>query len=258
LNFALPTAAIILALIPGIVFRNIYLSGKFSRRVLPAAPVTELAEYFVIAVPLDIAGLFLFKSLGVELISFESVIRIFTGQFSEESTTRIAGEMRSHWNTLACIYVIRLVAAGLLGWSLQRFVWALRLDIRFRHLRMKSDWYYALQDRQLHLPRLVIPHADIMVDHAGETLLLRGVVTGFEITQNAEIRELHLENVRRGKDRGDDFKWIRVPTDHYIVMGNTILTINMHYFTVKPPHFFFERQRWRAKQICRAFFFAEP
>jgi len=30
------------------------------------------------------------------------------------------------------------------GWTLQRFVWAMRLDIRFRLLRMKSDWYYAL------------------------------------------------------------------------------------------------------------------
>jgi len=96
------------------------------------------------------------------------------------------------------------------------------------------------------------------VNHAGETLLLRGLVTGFEITQNAEIRELLLENVRRGKGRGDDFKWVRVPTDHYIVMGNTILTINMHYFTVKPPRFFFERLRWRMKQFWRAFFFAEP
>ncbi len=258
MNFALPTAAIILAFIPGVIFRNIYLSGKFSRRILAASPVTELAEYFVIAVPLDIAALVCLKWSGTELMGFDSAIRIFSGQFSEASVDRMAAEMRGHWGTLAGTYILLLIAAALLGWILQRTVWTLRLDIRFRLLRMKSDWYYALQGRQLHLPRIVIPHADVIVNHAGETCLLRGLVAGFEVTQNAEIRELVLMSVRRGRGRGKEFEWVHVPTDHYVVMGNTILTINMHYFTVRPPKLFFERLRWRAKHLARAFFFAEP
>lgn len=263
MNFALPTVAIILALIPGIVFRNSYLSNKFPREIYGASAILELAQYFLFALPIDALAFYIFyqfQDVQQFLNYLNAAVVVFTGQFSNNNLEKITESAKQGWLSFLITYFAVIVAASLSGSILRRIVWTFRLDVFLTPLRMRHDWYYILQGRLLHLPRQIIPIADILTEHPDEgSRLYRGIVSGFNVTSNGDLKELILNGTKRSRGRGDDFEWVEIPGNEFIIFNPTIHSVNMTYVSAfDPPEDRYARFQWYLGIYMRSFLFQEP
>src|SRR5262245_33192983 len=57
MNLAVPSLLILLGLIPGIAFLNLYYSGKFPRALAALTPLSERVLYVLFALPIDALSL---------------------------------------------------------------------------------------------------------------------------------------------------------------------------------------------------------
>jgi len=262
-NFALPTVAIILALIPGIVFRTSYFSNKFPREVYGASPISELAQYFLFALPIDAFAIYIFYQFqDVQQFSnyLNATVIVFTGQFSDNKIETITESVKQGWLSFLVTYFAVVTAAFLSGSILRRIVWTFRLDVFRSPLRMRNDWYYILQGRLLYLPRQIIPIADILTEHPDEgSRLYRGIVSGFNITSNGDLKELILNGAMRSRGRGDEFEWVEIPGNEFIIFNPTIHSVNMTYVSAFDlPEDRYARIKWYLRIYMRSFLFQEP
>ena len=257
MDLAFSTTLIILGLLPGIVFWNSYLSGKFPRQIRGISTVGELALYVFLAVPIN-AGALWIASGDPRMLKLETALQVITGE-AGRNIGPVVASLQGSWRFTVLAYALLIVACYAAGSILRRFVWAFRLDARFRLLQMKHDWYYLLQGRLPRVPRQVLPYADILVEAPGEgSRLYRGLVSAFEPTDAGEIKELVLQDAQRGKGRGTEFKWVDVPGNRFILLGPTIHSINVRYVYVEPPKGRRARAIYELKALARSFFFEEP
>ena len=256
MNIALSTVGIILGVLPGIIFWNSYLSGRFSRQIFGASTVSELARYIVLAVPLNATAIAIIGK-DARVISLTTVLQILTGPSGDLGP--LVANIRTNWQFNVIAYLLLLAGAYAAGNLARRVVWSLRLDARLPALRMKHSWFYLLQGRFPGTPRQVLPYADVLVSHPGEgSRLYRGLVTSFEPSQTGEIKELILQDAQRGKGRGAEFKWMDIPGRRLILLGPTIHSINMRYVYVAPPKTKGRRFAYEVKALARSFLFDEP
>lgn len=262
MNFALPTAAIILGLIPGILFRSSYFAGRFPRQVYGTSPIAELAQYIFLALLINTPGVYLVSKFfkgNENPIRLETLVRVLTGQFSENSIESVANTLGNDGLSLVFGYLLVVAGSVLLAITLRRIVWTFRLDVRWSPLRMKHSWYYTLQGRLPNFPRQVIPVADIIAEHPSDgSRLYRGIVTDFTVTRTGEIAELILVDAQRGRGRDNYFQWVDVPGDQIILFGSKIHSVNMRYASVDPPDDRWDRLMWGLRIYLRSFFLEEP
>jgi hypothetical protein len=257
MDVALSTVLIILGVLPGIVFWSSYLSGRFSRQVFGASTVSELARYVTLAVPINVLALHLVGD-NPRMVKLTTVLAFVTGKAGENMAAAAADLHASWWFTLLA-YLVLLAVCYVGGSFARRLVWALRLDTRFRVLRMKNDWYYLLQGRAWRNPRQVFPYADVLVSHPGEgSRLYRGLISSFQPTETGAIKELVLKDAERGKGRDKDFEWRKIPGDGLVLPGPSIHSINMRFVFVAPPKQRRERFKYELVAFARSFFFEEP
>ena len=256
MNLALSTVAIILGVLPGIVFWNSYLSGKFSRQVFGASTVSELAWYVVLAVPINAIAL---AVVGDDPRAFPlgAAVEILTGSVGQD-ITRVVSAIQASWRFNVTGYMVLIVVAYVAGNVARRLVWSFRLDTWLPTLRMKHHWYYLLQGRWRNTYRQVLPYADVLVDHPEGSRLYRGLVTAFEPSEAGEIKELVLQDAQRGKGRGAEFKWAGIPGARLILLGPTIHSINMRYVYFTPPKGWWPRTKYEVNAFVRSFLFEEP
>jgi len=252
---------IILGVLPGIIFWNTYLSDRFSRQVFGASTVAELAWYIVLAVPINALAL---RALGgsFHLLKLLTVVDVLTSHVGSDMPRLLADLRASWWSTLEG-YAVVVFGAWLAGEVLRRLVWALRLDIHIPALRMKHKWFYLLQGRLARLPRNVMPYVDVLATHPDQTegsRLYRGLVTGFDWTNEGEIKELMLHDAERGKGRGQGFKWVEVPGNLFVLKGANIHTLNMRYLIVNvdPPTGLRQNVNYQVRAFLASFFLGQP
>jgi hypothetical protein len=258
-NIAVSTVVILLALVPGIVFVNAYFAGRFPRELSQLTPLGELALYFLWALPIDAVALLAFHPpLGREAIDF--VARCLLGQATLPLPGFVYGALEGlAWTSMLSAYLLIVGAALLLGVSARRFVWATRLDAVnwLRLLRMKSDWYYTRHGRLPGLPRVVVAVADVLARVGSETSLYSGVVAGYDFTGGGDLKTLILEDARRGKGRGPVFEWKDIPGDRFVLLADTIASINMRYYEMEPVGSGWGRRAWSVKNFLLALILEE-
>jgi hypothetical protein len=258
-NLALPGLIIILGIIPGIVFWNTYFSGTFPKQAAGISPVLELAQYVLFAIPLDALGIIALNVLGSSL-SLDTAIRLLTGTVTDVRVPALTASLRSGWPISLGVYV-GLIAFSFCSAALMRqIVWATRLDVHLPLFKMKNRWYYPLQGRGSGLPRwYMAPYADVLAEHPGEkSRLYRGLVEDFELAKDGSIKALTLTDADRGKGRGDDFKWIPIPGDQLIIMGERIHSINMRYVHIEARSVYPDRKLLGTRLFLRSLFLQEP
>jgi hypothetical protein len=230
-NIALPAVAIILGLLPGIVFYASYFSGRFAPSDKSAT--SEFAQYLLFAIPLNALAYLACRGLGIDL-EYGLIARVITGTGAGDTPLILAGVLRRHLFLSVGTYFAILAASMLLGNLTRRVIWAFRLDTRFKFLRTQNDWYYLVQGRHSSLPRGTIPNADILVQQPGRSQLFTGIVTAVEVTRDGAIREIVLKNAKRGRGRGYAFNWKEIPGNRFVIVGSSIISINMNYALVEP------------------------
>jgi hypothetical protein len=249
-NIALPGILIILGLVPGIIFYSAYYSGSFPKQFAAVSPVSELAQYVLFAVPLDLLGFWLHSR--AHTLDFDVTLRLITGSVDPVAFPAVSRALQSSLVDAAKWYILLLIVAAGAGSLIRHLVWATRLDLRLPFLRMRNTWYYPLLGRLQSVPRWsIIPHADVMTELGNETRLFRGIVSDFEGAADGTIKSLVLVNAQRGKGRGDLFKWQAIPGDRLILLGASIQSINMAYLVVDST-----KPAWRL--WLRSFFLTEP
>lgn len=258
MDVALSTVLIVLGIIPGIVFWNTYLSGRFARQLFGASTVSELAGYVILALPLDAVALHV---LGVDPRVLSLITALRTVRANPAETSQLVASLTGGGWFAVKAYLMLVALSGVMGALLRRVVWVLRFDVWVPFLRMKQAWYYTLQGRLHGLPRVVLAYADILVDHPGEgSRLYRGLVSAFEATDEGEIKELVLQDAQRGKGRGAAFTWAPIPGSRFVLVGPRIHSINMRYVRVedKLPEGWRPRLMHKAKALLRSFVLEEP
>jgi hypothetical protein len=233
-SLALPTVLLVAALVPGIAFVHAYYAGRFTREVAMLSPLGELALFFFWALVIDSIALWVLIGPFTPQ-SVSTFLDFAAGKPSDADLTWMISHVGSFgWLSFAWKYAAVVGLAGLAGGILRRIVWALRLDLYLPPLRMKSEWFYALQGRLPGVARLAVPQADVLVAHPGTegTRLYAGIVSGFESTHDGELDRLILTVAQRYGTVGTRRMVLKpVPGDLLILEAKTILSINMRYTT---------------------------
>jgi len=237
LNFALPAIAVILAVIPGVAFLVGYVSEQFPRKAFALSPVSELAVYLALAVPIDALAIGLGITFHVPLPDLSLVERVFVGEWSDSSLWMLHQDLSSCGFASLTYYVFVVIVSGFAGWGAQRYVWAHRLDVRWPILRMRHDWHNNLMGRLPNQPADLVPYADVLATHPSEgDRLYSGIVSRFEVNNDGSLRVLILEDAQRGKGRGVMFEWKPIkPSNGFAILGTTIISINFRYVALEDP-----------------------
>ena len=243
MNLALPAVALAIALIPGLVFRQAYLSGKLPREVTGLSPVAEFAQYVIWALPIDMLGHAVARA-WILFPPLEYVLRVLSGDFALDGIALEQALASYTWWRLVAFYLFLVAASAGLGAICRRIVWASRWDVQFPFLRIKSDWYYSLNGRLAYLPRYVLPYVDVLTTHESRTRLYQGIVAGFEVSGDGSLRELILRDASRYHEAGDerDAGWKPIPGSQLILLAGTIQNLNLRYVSLLPD----ETNDWKA------------
>lgn len=253
MSIAVPTLAIVLALLPGMLGWNAYFSDKFPKQLFGRSPLAELAHYVVIAIPLNALALFVFVATGNDQIAWE-VWRVATtwGSSGERLLNHV---VTVHGVGLTAAYLLFLFLALLLGVIFRRLVWHFRLDVRLPFLKPEHPWIYQLTGRLPGLPppEELLPVAVVLADTPGENdgRLYRGVVDEVTVSRAGTIQDLTLRMVQRGKGRSDKFTWKNVQGDQLILIGSFIHSINMLYYGIaaESPSIWRRLKRWLNRRL---------
>lgn len=254
MSIAVSSLLIIAGLIPGIAFLNSYYTGKFPRQLTGMSPLSELALYFVWALPID--------AIAVRVLhpQLDSALLDALGQaLGLESSGHTIGWLYAEllglgWWSWVLRYLALIACSVIAGSIARRVVWALRLDAYVPILRLKAEWFYALIGRTPETPRNVLPQADVLVSHPDGSRLYSGVVSGFEPSREGGIEELYLLAAQRHKKLPDGANTVvDIPGDVLAISGSSIHSINMRYFVIPEPDGRLARWWALALDTARAF-----
>jgi len=231
-NIALPALVILLGLLPGILFYYAYFAGRFEKRRAGVSALEEAAVYVVVAIPIDAAAFWLFKILGVDL-DLRLIADILFGNIAEPVLRQIADRFEANLVLTTVSYVSVLLMSAVAGGVLRQIVWTLRIDTYFGVFRLRHPWYYVLQARDKALPSDALAWVYILTEHAEEkTRLYRGLVADYELGADGKLESIILRGAMRGKNRGQQFAWVAIPGDLFIVSGRAIHSINVEYWRI--------------------------
>lgn len=262
MSLALPALVLFLGILPGVCCFYAYFAGRFDKRTASVSATEELALYILFAVPLDILAYGVFRRWGLAF-EFGIATHLLAGDLSDAAIHNeiVSYFQRSLWLNAWTYFVLLCVSYGI-GSVFRRIVWASRLDVLVPYLHVKHDWFYVLQGRLRGKPRDIVSYVDVLTKlpdaDGSQTRLFRGVVIDFEISAAGGIETLTLGEARRGKDRGDAFRWKPIPSDRLVLMGTDIHSINVTYVGVETdpdhvPTFPDRSRRW-----WRSFLLEEP
>lgn len=270
MNLALPAVIVTLALLPGAVFLNTYLSSRFSKRVFGIGPLSEIGTIFVFAIPIDVGALWLCKHWFPIPDTMPALFSMLAGQNTKDSADLVAKAFGGRWPLYGILYIALIVLAMGMGILLRRIVWALRLDTRFTVLRIRHAWFYTLFGRQANRSPYAWPILDVLVNNPEGSRLYRGWLEEFELDESGCVRELTLFYAKRwsrtlqpglepklepktaGKG-GAPSEWITIPGDAFILIGKNILSINVTYVEPEAAATPWEETRRSRQAIWRAF-----
>ena len=232
MNIALPALVILLGLLPGILFYYAYFAGRFEKRRAGVSALEEAAVYVVVAIPIDAAAFWLFRTFGIHL-DLRLVADILFGNIAEPSLQQQADRFGANIVLTTVCYVSMLLTSAVAGGVLRQIVWRLRIDTYFGVFRLRHPWYYLFQARDKALPSDALAWVYILTEHAEEkTRLYRGLVADYELASDGTLESIILRGAMRGKGRGQNFAWVPVPGDLFIVSGRAIHSINVEYWRI--------------------------
>jgi hypothetical protein len=210
-----------------------YFGGRFEKRRVGVSGFEEVALYVVFAIPINAVAFLICRIIGLEFDINTVAHLVAGGGVTEQSIDRIAENLRAHVVLTTAVYLGIVMGSFAVGTLARRVVWTLRLDTRIPLMRLRHPWYYVFQGRDKKLPSHVLAYVDILVSLPDDdkSRLYRGLVTDFDMAPDGKLESIILRGALRGSGRGNEFKWVSIPSNHFVLMGNTIHSINVTYFS---------------------------
>lgn len=103
---------------------------------------------------------------------------------------------------------------------------------------------------------MVLAWVDVVTEHPDGSRLYRGLVIHFELAATGALDSLTLTQATRGRGRGEEFKWIPIPSSRITIMGSKIHSINVTYVTIED-----QQRRGRVAKLrtwWRSFIWQDP
>ena len=256
-NIAFTTLVILILAVPGFVFRSSYLSGTFTRQVLPTNMTEDIARGMLWSLPFHAAGIYASACLvqtGVvrTTLNFETLARVLSGIYSSEGEGfhDVIERLYRNGTYITFYYLSVLLSAFVLGHASRKLVWEFKLDVRVPWLfRFRNPWIYDLMGRDVPAPykgAQVFAYVDALTNIAidgqgGRTRLYRGIVAGFTTEENGALRDIYLTEAQRGNFRDDDgqrlFEWKPVaPGNLFVLKYSELKNLNITYASPLPPN----------------------
>lgn len=254
-DITLSTLILFFLALPGFVARSAYHSDKFSRTILPASLVEDLAGSLLFALPLHFICLLISEGLHhwsaanwlpwfpiVPDIDFVKVVRLLAANFEpagEYSLNAITDNAYTNWKYITAYAVMIHLLAGLLGSTLRNWVWKGRWDLKLPVLfRFRNYWLYRLTGRGITAgsKESNIRFIQLLVEVNGEIVLYSGILLTFIVDEKGELLDFLLVNAKRSigditeEDGEVRYKWLRIPGSTFVVKYAEVINLNLHYY----------------------------
>ncbi len=143
MDIAFPALLIFLFVMPGIVCRYCYRKGTWTSPVYLTSISEEIAYGVVLAAVLHLAAGWLLSVFGVA-IDLDAVLYFLSGyEGADGARAERAMAAVTHAPGLIFLYFLGINGAGIaVGFGLHGLIRSNRLDLRFRTLRFRNEWYY--------------------------------------------------------------------------------------------------------------------
>ncbi|MEZ4699782.1 MAG: hypothetical protein R2834_05595 [Rhodothermales bacterium] len=140
MDVAFPALLIFLIVLPGIVCRYGYRKGSWTSPVYLTSISEEIAYGVVLAAALHGVWGWMLSLFGVA-IDLDAVLFFLTGANGDEADRAMRAVTYAPERIFGYFLALN-VFAGAVGFGLHEFVRRRRLDLRFRTMRFRNEWYY--------------------------------------------------------------------------------------------------------------------
>ena len=193
LAFSALLAAVLL--LPGIIFRYLYIRSDSLRKSIDLSLLSESVFILLSSMLLHWLGRGIYKTLYGAEASLRPLYNLLTGKEAPDFAVVDAGF------SPFVIYISALcVIGGLAALALQRFVIYFRLDERYKLLRIHNDWDKYLSGDVLRRETgqdFDYVQVDVLVDTSAGDVLYSGILDNYTLNKDQMIDRLFLSDVYR-------------------------------------------------------------
>lgn len=246
MSLAIGALLVAILLLPGIIFRYLYIRSDALRKTID---LSLLSEAVFILGPSLLLHLFGLVSLGMLLDYVPNVEQLYfllTGQ----------GGDRLDFNAVILgfpyfvLYIFALCfIAGFLGVSLQKLVVRYGWDERYKILRIYNDWDKYFSGHVLppeKRKRIDFVQVDVVVNTAEGDVLYTGVLRNYTLNKEQGIDRLFMSQVYRRafredaapdeallRERAVDSRYYELPGNFFVIPFSEIRNLNIIYNTIE-------------------------
>jgi hypothetical protein len=247
-NIAFLSLIYLLLAVPGFLYRSVYLSGEFTRNLLPRSWTDDIGKAILYSLPfhllwIGIAKLSQFLGISHHTLNLETVLRLMAAEYTvtyDYSFHGIVSRFSENAWYVLFYYLAVLFTAFWAGLGARRLVWNNEWDLKVPWLRYRSDWLYKIMGRGS-IKGVPLKDTGAWIDILseqetevpGKAMLYRGLAAGFTTEDNGALRDIILTDVERTggvkRDAVGELVWTKIPGKFFVLSYSKIRNMNITY-----------------------------
>lgn len=233
MNIAIGTIVLFIVLLPGIILRRSYLSGKFSRRFVKTKPVEEIIWAIVPGFILQGLGVIFVNSCLDFPFDFKKIgVLIFSSPKSDQLRETFT-YIQNHFGFIAIYNFTLWIIAFYFGYIFRKIIRFLKLDRKQRIFRFNNHWHYVLSGEILDFPGygkkseyVDVVYIDIRAKSPEGSVYYIGRLREYFLKEDGRLASVCVGPVKR-KENGH---WEDIPSDTLIIPFEEIINVNLRYY----------------------------
>ena len=245
MSLAVGALLVAILLLPGIVFRYLYIRSDALRKTIDLSLLNEAVFILGPSLLLHLFGLVLLDALAGYRPHVEQLYLLISGQGAE----RLEFDTISAGFPTFVVYILALcVVAGFMGISLQKLVVRYGWDERYKILRIYNDWDKYFSGHVLppaEREQIDFVQVDVVVNTADGDVLYTGILENYTLNKDQGIDRVFMSHVHRRAFRDDaapdgplraravDDRYYELPGNFFVVPFSEIRNLNIIYNTLE-------------------------
>lgn len=256
MEFALSALLILILLLPGFIFQNVYNKGYWRWNSPTSNPsITEqLPIGVVIAGILHFIWIFL-ASATKHPVDLNAVMMLILGTYGYENKNfeTAIHSVTNHPRSVLFYFTSLYFASAFLGYGVHKLIRMFKLDRKTKFLRFKNEWYYLLSGEVTEFKELkniyekgLKGYGEVdgvwlsaVVHHVERDYLYKGFVADFYFDKAGNLDVVLLRSISRrvlSKDLSPDVmdeRYFEIAGDYFVLRYSEMSTINIEYLFLK-------------------------
>ena len=246
MSFALGTVIVLFLLLPGVLFRQGMLAGRYASYRIRQSAVDEIFYSLLPALLIQALALVTITALFSQSVDFSLLYHLITTA-KETNLSELGGQVVD----FALYNLIVFPVAFGAGYATRTAIVMYDLDVLLPILRLNSEWYYLLTGRGQPILKennvrsdQIYIQLDVLTQAAsGEALLYCGILDRFSLSKDGGLDRVVLTKVYRRPFRLDqpeeanqskdkDERYYNMPGVYFIIPFEQIVNLNVYYKAV--------------------------